>query len=91
MSERVNIPNYLWQSITVTVLCCLPFGIPAIVYAAKVNGLVANNQIEEALVASSKAKMWCWLGLGFGLIAIFAQIILQGGAILAAMGAAGEF
>ena len=32
------IPNYLWQSIVVTILCCWPFGIPAIVYAAKVMG-----------------------------------------------------
>src|SRR5437762_2059610 len=32
------IPNYLAQAILVTVFCCLPFGIPAIVFAAQVNG-----------------------------------------------------
>ena len=34
----VQVPNYLVQSILVTLFCCLPFGIVAIVYAAQVNG-----------------------------------------------------
>src|SRR5438093_12052328 len=33
----VAVPNYLIQAILVTLCCCLPFGIPAIVYAAQVN------------------------------------------------------
>ena len=32
-----TIPNYLVQAILVTLCCCLPFGIVAIVYAAQVN------------------------------------------------------
>ena len=63
--ERV--PSYLWQSIAVTVLCCLPFGIPAIVYAAKVDSLQARGDYQGAVDASRKAKMWCWLAFGFGL------------------------
>ncbi|VGO11703.1 hypothetical protein PDESU_00249 [Pontiella desulfatans] len=81
MSEQANIPNYLWQSIVVTVLCCLPFGIPAIIFAAKVNGLVAAGQIEEAQAASAKAKMWCWISLGLGI----AAGVIQG--IVTAIGA----
>lgn len=50
-----EIPNYLWQAITVTVLCCLPFGIPAIVYAAKVDGLAATGNIQAARKASDSA------------------------------------
>ena len=46
-----NIPNYLWQSIVVTLFCCLPFGIPAIVYAAKVDTLKAQGNIAEAMAA----------------------------------------
>jgi uncharacterized membrane protein YvbJ len=30
----VDVPNYLVFAILVTILCCLPAGIPAIVYAA---------------------------------------------------------
>lgn len=77
MSEQENIPNYLWQSIVVTLLCCLPLGIPAIIFSAKVNGLVTAGQIEEAKKASSQAKMWCWISFGLGLVAITAQIIIQ--------------
>lgn len=33
----VKIKNYLIESILVTLLCCLPLGIPAIVFAAQVN------------------------------------------------------
>lgn len=31
------IPNYLVQSILVTLLCCVPLGVPAIVYSSMVN------------------------------------------------------
>jgi len=61
------IPNYLWQSIVVTVLCCLPFGIPAIVYAAKVDSLRASGDIPGAMQASANAKMWAWVSFGCGL------------------------
>jgi len=65
-----KIPNYLWQSICVTVLCCPPFGIPAIIYAAKVEGLQARGDTAGALAASKTAKMWCWVSFGLGLAAI---------------------
>lgn len=64
-----NIPNYLWQSIVVTLFCCLPFGIAAIVFAARVDGLKMSGNIQGALEASAAAKKWCivslccWLGL----------------------------
>jgi hypothetical protein len=62
-----DIPNYLWQAIVVTVLCCMPFGIPAIVYAAKVDGLKAGGDVVGAQKASANAKTWMWVSLGFGL------------------------
>jgi hypothetical protein len=66
-ASPVSIPNYLVQSILVTIFCCWPFGIPAIVYAAKVNGLVGSGDIAGATEASGKAKFWCWMSLGAGL------------------------
>ncbi len=61
------IPNYLVQSILVTLCCCMPFGIVAIVFAAKVDGLVSGGQLARAREASDKAKMWCWIGFGLGI------------------------
>ena len=55
-----DVPNYLVQSILVTLCCCLPFGIVAIVSAAKVNGLLASGDYEGAVKASEDAKKWCW-------------------------------
>ncbi len=60
------IPNYLWQSIVVTIFCCWPLGIPAIVYAAKVDGMRARGDIAGAMAASASAKSWCMIALGFG-------------------------
>jgi len=75
-SERI--PNYLWQSITVTLCCCCPFlGIPAIIYAAKVDGLSAKGDLEGAREASKKAKLWCYItvGAGFVILAIIAGMV----------------
>jgi hypothetical protein len=58
-----EIPNYLWQSIAVTLLCCLPFGIVGIVYAAKVDGLKAVGNFPAAAEASANAKKWCKIAL----------------------------
>ena len=63
-----NIPTYLAQSILVTLLCCLPLGIPAIVYAAQVNGKIQMGDTEGAMDSSRKAKMWCWWSFGIGII-----------------------
>ncbi len=51
------IPNYLVQAILVTIFCCLFTGIPAIVYAAQVNGYVQSGNIPSAIGASKNAKM----------------------------------
>jgi len=67
-TPAVKIPNYLVQSILVTLCCCLPFGIVSIVYAAQVNGKAQAGDIQGALDASGKAKMWCWIGFGIGLV-----------------------
>ena len=62
-----NIPNYLWQSIVVTIVCCLPLGIPAIVYATRVNSYLLQGNTAAAAEASGKAKMWCWIAVAVGI------------------------
>jgi hypothetical protein len=63
----VDVPNYLVFAILVTILCCLPAGIPAIVYAAQVNGKLQAGDIAGAQLASKNAKMWCIISAGVGL------------------------
>lgn len=77
-----EIPNYLWQSIVVTILCCWPLGIPAIVFAAKVDGLKARGDIAGAMAASANAKRWTWIAFGLGLtvLVIYAIIMITAAA-----------
>ncbi len=63
MATGGELPNYLWQSIVVTVLCCWPLGIPAIVNAAKVDGMRARGDVQGAMIASANAKKWCIISL----------------------------
>jgi len=67
-APTANIPNYLVQSILVTLFCCLPLGVAAIVYAAQVNGKVASGDIAGAHESSAKAKKFCWWAVGAGVI-----------------------
>jgi hypothetical protein len=78
-----KIPNYLVQSILVTLCCCLPGGIAAIVYAAQVNSKQAAGDINGALAASKNAKMWCWISLGVGIVVQGIFVILQFAGVLA--------
>lgn len=71
------VPNYLWQSIAATVLCCMPFGVVAIIFAAKVDGLVAKGDIAGAMAASKSAKTWVNVSAGAFLL-FFILAILTG-------------
>jgi hypothetical protein len=71
-----TIPNYLVFAIVMTVLCCPPTGIPAIVYAAQVNGKVQAGDLAGAKAASDNAKMWCWISLGVGLAFCVISLVL---------------
>ena len=61
------IPSYLVQAILVTLFCCLPFGIAAIVFAAQVDSKASAGDIQGALEASRKARTWTWVSFGCGL------------------------
>jgi hypothetical protein len=65
---RPQISNYLVPAILTTIFCCLPFGIAAIVFAAQVNTKIAAGDIAGAQESARKAKMWCWLSFGCGLV-----------------------
>lgn len=81
-----DIPNYLWQSIVCMVLCCLPLAIPALIFATKVKPAVEMGKLDEARDASKKAKMWCWIAFGVGLVV---QVLYLGLIAVGAMAEAG--
>lgn len=62
------IPSYLWQSIVVTLLCCMPLGVVGIINAAKVDTLKRAGDIIGAKTASANAKKWTLIGFIIGLI-----------------------
>lgn len=73
-----TVPNYLVFAILTTVLCCLPAGIPAIVYAAQVNGKLMAGDYAGALAASNNAKLWCWVAFGIGLAGTLLWVFVIG-------------
>ncbi len=55
--SQMQRPNsYLAWSIIVTILCCWPLGIPAIIYAARVDSQWMRGEYEEAMRSSRQAK-----------------------------------
>ena len=60
-------PNHLVWAILATLLCCLPGGIVAIVYAAQVDSKFAAGDIAGARAASDNARLWSWVSFGVGL------------------------
>jgi len=75
-----QVPNYLVQSILVTLFCCLPLGIAAIVYAAQVNGKLQAGDMAGAMAASKNAKLFCWISfwIGVGGTLIWIVIVFLG-------------
>lgn len=78
ISVGMTVPNYLAQAILVTIFCCVPLGIPAIVFAAQVNGKLAAGDYNGAVETSKKAKMWCWIsfGVGLGIVLIYISLMI---------------
>ena len=78
-SQRpVKPDNYLVWAILCTILCCLPFGIVSIVYAAKVDGLYSQGDYQAAQEASEKAKKWAMWGAIIGVAATIIVCVIYG-------------
>ena len=63
-----TVPNYLVPAILVTIFCCQPLGIPAIVYASQVNNKLTQGDIQGAQIASNNAKMWMIIAIVVGIL-----------------------
>ncbi len=78
--------NYLVWAVLTTILCCLPFGIISIIYAAQVNSKWVAGDIPGAETASKNAKIWAWVAFGAGLAAVLIWIILLAFGVIAGFG-----
>lgn len=72
-----TVPNYLVWSILATLCCCLPGGIAAIVYSSQVNTKLALGDLAGAIESSNKAKTWCWVSLGVGLVVNLLYVLIN--------------
>ena len=82
-----NRPPKTWlvESILVTLLCCLPFGIVGIVHAAKVESKFNSGDIQGANQASRDAGRWTKIGFWVGISVVLLYFVMVVG--FGAMGA----
>lgn len=78
---QAPVNNYLVPAVLTTLCCCLPGGVVAIIYAAQVNSKLAAGDIAGAMDSSRKAKMWCWIAAGAGIVVALAYggLMMVGG------------
>jgi hypothetical protein len=72
-----DVPNYMVWAILVTLLCFLPTGIAAIVYASQVSTKLSVGDVAGAMESSRKAKMWTIISAVIGVL-IVPLIVLAG-------------
>ncbi|MBZ0087514.1 MAG: CD225/dispanin family protein [Thermomonas sp.] len=77
--------NLIW-AILATLFCCLPLGIVSIIYAAKVDGLVAAGNYAAAQEAADKAKSWALWAAGAFVILMLLYVVFF---VVVGMSAAG--
>ena len=70
--------NHLAWAILSTIFCCLPLGIVAIVYSAKVDGLYNSGDYVGAYNAANKAQNYALWGTVIGFICILLGVCAGG-------------
>ena len=70
------VPNNLVIAI-ISIFCCWPLGIPAIIFATKVNKQVAEGDMAGAEDSAKKAKMFAMIGIGLWLLVVVIYVILM--------------
>ena len=67
-------PTHMVSAVLVTLFCCLPFGIVAVIKATKVSQLYATSGFAAAQAASDEAKKWVNITAGIGLLAVLINV-----------------
>jgi len=89
--HKVLIPSHLAMAILVTMFCCLPFGVIAIIYACKTDAATARGDISQALAYSNSAQKWSLAAVVLGLIYIISMLAAQAGNIARLIASNGQF
>ncbi|MGA2501060.1 MAG: CD225/dispanin family protein [Tepidisphaeraceae bacterium] len=76
-----SVPNYMVQAIIVTLICCMPIGIVAIVKASQVNSKLSVGDWQGAMNSSASARTWCWVSFWCSLVAgiLWLGVMFAGG------------
>lgn len=67
--------NLVW-AILATVLCCLPFGIVAIIKSTQVDTFWAAGKHDEAVQAAADSRKWCWVSVITSLVVVVLYVLL---------------
>lgn len=71
---------WLWQSIVVTLLCCLPLGIAGIVYASRSSSAWSAGDVAGAHQAAGTARtltLWA-VGVALGALVLWFLVVFLG-------------
>ena len=71
-----TVPNYMVPAI-ISIFCCWPLAIPAIIFAAQVNSKVAAGDVAGAQDSSKKAKMFSFIAIGIGVVIILIYVVMM--------------
>ena len=71
-----TIPNYMVPAI-ISIFCCWPLAIPAIIFAAQVNNKAQAGDVAGAQDASKKAKMFSFIAIGLGVVLILIYVVMM--------------
>ena len=82
--------NWLVEAILVTLLCCLPFGVVGIIFAAQVNTKLQAGDAEGAEKSRRDAAKWTKLGFWIGLGCILLYVLFVFVLGISFLGAAGS-
>lgn len=75
-TSRERPSTWLWQSIVATVLCCVPVGIVAIVFAAQSQGALNSGDLGLAREKAAKARTWTLASIVAGLLFAIVYVVL---------------
>lgn len=74
--------NWLVPAILVTIFCCIPLGIPAIIFAVQANTAIESGNMNAASIAAGKAKTFTLIAIAVGLLSIFCACSVNPGLML---------
>ncbi len=75
-ADLENIKTYMLPALAVTLFCCLPFGIVALVFAAQTNAYREEKNVEAARRYSNLAQTWVGNSIIFGMLLLFFLLLL---------------